>query len=89
MCPHSWIDSTISVGFPQQTGGPAITANPQNAIGVVQSPGGLVVADSNNLNGLLVGNTLTEFDVGMVIDYDAPLVPGEYSFVIPVTFTPN
>lgn len=84
-CPAS---STVSVGAPQQTGGPAITANLENSFGGIQGVGVPIFADTSGSTDTVPGNSLTEFDVQLGLDYDAPLVPGNYEFVVPVTFTP-
>lgn len=86
-CPTN---SIISVEAPQQTNGPTITANVQSSFGTVSDNSGLgIFADSDGNDGILPGSTLTEFDVGMFIEYSAALAPGNYEFIVPVTFTPD
>lgn len=83
------VASRFSVGLPQQIDGPAITANIVNILATATEVNLNEVADSNGATGNLPSAILGEFDVGMSITYDQPLVPGNYLYIVPITFTPQ
>lgn len=86
LCPDN---KNVSVGAPQQISGPAITANISGEDSFVSDSAFSVTVGLGNVPQEMVAeSTPTEFDVDMYVGYDAPLVPGNYVFVVPVTFAP-
>lgn len=83
------VPSLFSVGLPQQTDGSAITANITSILATATEVNLNEVAYPNSVTGNLPSAIVKEFDVGMSITYDQPLVPGNYIYILPVTFTPQ